>query len=368
MEELRRWLPVTERALVVAGGDHSFLHLETGVVYACGANQLGQLGLGDDQYRSRWQQVAVPGMVRAVVAGECHSFLLLETGEVYACGYNGDGQLGLEDSRIRYTWHLVPVPGAVRRMVVGGYHSFLSLETGEWYVCGFNDYGQLGLGSGQDQSTSAKWQRVPEMIRTVAGGGYHSLLLLETGEVYACGFNQHGQLGLGDTQNRSAWQQVPMPFTRGTVRLVAAGGKQSFLLLETGDLYACGSNQYGQLGLGDTQNRSAWQRVVTPGAVRTVAAGKFHSALLLETGEVYSCGSNHAGQLGLGDNQDRNRWQRVTAPGVVRAVALGEIHSLLQLETGEVYACGANYSGQLGLGDRLDRNTWQLSNLEVTSS
>jgi alpha-tubulin suppressor-like RCC1 family protein len=55
MEELRQWLPLAEMVVVIAGEDHSFLALETGEVYACGANWDGQLGLGDNRDRKTWQ-------------------------------------------------------------------------------------------------------------------------------------------------------------------------------------------------------------------------------------------------------------------------------------------------------------------------
>jgi alpha-tubulin suppressor-like RCC1 family protein len=94
-----------------------------------------------------------------------------------------------------------------------------------------------------------------------------------------------------------------------------------------------------------------------------VGTGGDHCFLQLESGEVYACGLNEYGQLGLGDNRNRNRWQRVVAPGIIEAVVLGGYHSFLQLATGEVYGCGANSSGQLGLEANQDSSTWQLTKL-----
>jgi alpha-tubulin suppressor-like RCC1 family protein len=93
-----------------------------------------------------------------------------------------------------------------------------------------------------------------------------------------------------------------------------------------------------------------------------IAAGGDHSLLLLETGEVYSCGSNGDGQLGLGDSQDRNTWHCTRAPGAVTAVVAGVHCSFLLLETGELYACGINTGCQLGVGNQQGRSTsgkWQ---------
>jgi alpha-tubulin suppressor-like RCC1 family protein len=317
MEELRQWLPEAE-PVVVAGANHSFLHLEAGELYACGNNGDGQLGLGHSGKRNfsgKWQRVATPARVRAVVAGAEHSFLLLETGEVYACGANSGGQLGLGDNQNRNLWKRVPVPGVVRVVTAGWGCSFLSLENGEVYACGYNIYGQLGLGHNQNQNS---WQRVPVpgLVGTVVVGSNHSFLHLETGEVYASGSNDHGQLGLGDEQNRNSsckWQRVGTP---GCVRKVVAGGHHSFLQLETGEVYACGYNYYGQLGLGDNRSRNRWNLVATPGASPTVVGGRCHSLLQVASGKVYACGANSSGQLGLGDTEDRNtggNWQ-LTSP------------------------------------------------------
>jgi alpha-tubulin suppressor-like RCC1 family protein len=154
------------------------------------------------------------------------------------------------------------------------------------------------------------------VVRSVVAGALHSLLLLESGEVYGCGWNLQGQLGLGGVQSVSSWYRLAVP---GTVREVVAGGYHSFLLLETGEVYACGDNLRGQLGLGDARTgRTTWQRVPVSGVVRTVAAGGESSFLQLATGEVYACGANNHGQLGLGNNRNYNSWRRVVVPGVVR--------------------------------------------------
>ena len=57
-------------------------------------------------------------------------------------------------------------------------------------------------------------------IRAIAAGCSHSLLLTETGELFGCGFNEYGQLGLGHTQNQANW--VPLS-DKTYIRAIAAG-------------------------------------------------------------------------------------------------------------------------------------------------
>jgi len=80
----------------------------------------------------------------------------------------------------------------------------------------------------------------------------HSLALTESGEVYAWGQNDKGQLGLGDREGRLTPTKVP---GLAGIKAVAARYYQSFALTESGEVYAWGRNDKGQLGLGDTENR-----------------------------------------------------------------------------------------------------------------
>jgi alpha-tubulin suppressor-like RCC1 family protein len=70
--------------------------------------------------------------------------------------------------------------------------------------------------------------------------------------VYAWGWNEHGQLGLGDTAVRLTPTKVP---GLSAVKAIAAGFSHSLALTESGEVYAWGSNEHGQLGLGDTEDR-----------------------------------------------------------------------------------------------------------------
>ena len=74
------------------------------------------------------------------------------------------------------------------------------------------------------------------------------------------------------------------------------------LVRSDGTLHGVGFNYSGNLGLGDTTTRT----VVTPVGTDTdwvdaKANGTYFSHALKSNGELYSCGANGDGQLGLGD-------------------------------------------------------------------
>ena len=73
--------------------------------------------------------------------------------------------------------------------------------------------------------------------------------------MFACGNNERGQLGLGDTTNRNTFTAVPALPDGKVAKQVVAGSCHTMILAEDGTVFACGENTYGQLGLGDTTHR-----------------------------------------------------------------------------------------------------------------
>jgi alpha-tubulin suppressor-like RCC1 family protein len=71
------------------------------------------------------------------------------------------------------------------------------------------------------------------------------------------------------------------------------------------DVWICGFNGNGQLGLGDNINRNVFTQILNLKA-KQVSAGNKHTAAIDLNNDVWSFGSNENGQLGLGDNKDRN--------------------------------------------------------------
>ena len=134
-----------------------------------------------------------------------------------------------------------------------------------------------------------------------------------------------------------------------------------------------GNNIYGNLGLGDKQDRGDGADQmgenlpsVDMGAnwmVVEVAAGSYHACARLENGaaRAVKCWGSNRGSLGLGDSDDRGaevgemgdslpEVQLGTNRSAV-ALGLGQFHSCALLEDGSVKCWGANNAGQLGLGD-----------------
>ena len=150
----------------------------------------------------------------------------------------------------------------VLSLAAGLSHTCAILREG-WVRCwGGNDYGQLGQGSTQDFTTTLPYQigviALGQPITALALGDYHTCALGADGSVQCWGLNNHGQLGLGHKRNIGA-NEVPS-LAVSTVPLgapaqaIAAGKDTTCALLTDGTVRCWGENNYGQLGLGHTND------------------------------------------------------------------------------------------------------------------
>ncbi|OTF76530.1 hypothetical protein BLA29_012836, partial [Euroglyphus maynei] len=87
------------------------------------------------------------------------------------------------------------------------------------------------------------------IIVQISAGLHHSILLTDKNEVFTFGSNQFGQLGVGDLQNRFQPTKVDLEFVcQGFIVQIAAGSNHSVLLTSLGEVITFGNNQQGQLG------------------------------------------------------------------------------------------------------------------------
>ena len=195
----------------------------------------------------------------------------------------------------------------------------------------------------------------------VAAGSQHSIGLDADGKVYAWGSDQYGQLGLGRPLLATVPQIVPglnLGQRSGGPRM-AAGIGHNVTVKSDGSVWAWGDNTRGQLGDGTTTNRRSPVKVPSLTAVVAVAAGNYHTLALKSDGSVWAWGYNFYGQLGNGttsaNTSNFSPVQVRELGSVVAVAAAGYGHSIALKADGSVWLWGLNYSGQLGDGTTTDR-------------
>ena len=250
-------------------------------------------------------------------------------------------------------------------------HTVILKNDGTVWAVGYNFIGQLGNGTTTTTlypvQVLASANNPLTGVVQVAYGGNHTVFLRIDGAVYAVGLNGSGQLGDGTVTNTSFPVQVratASTFLTGVVQ-VACGTSHTVFLLNTGSVYAVGSNGSGRLGNGTTvpstsgsySGRYPVQVLAgpSPGVSLTdvvqVACGSSHTVFLRSDGSVYAVGSNGSGQLGNGTSGSSVLLsvQVLSLTNVVQ-VACGSNHTVFLLNNGTVYAVGYNGNGQLGDG------------------
>jgi alpha-tubulin suppressor-like RCC1 family protein len=210
----------------------------------------------------------------------------------------------------------------------------------------------------------------------VSAGGEHSCAIAGNGQVKCWGFNDEGQLGIGDRANRGdaegeMGQGLPVAELDGRAVIVSAGRNHTCALLEGGAVKCWGNSDSGRLGLGDLENRgdgpgemgADLEPVPLGGPALALASGAYHNCVIMDGGVVKCWGQNEMGQLGLGDQGSRGDSPGEVSPELMAvpleqeaiAIVAGERHSCALLIGGDVKCWGWNVDGQLGQGDSRNR-------------
>jgi alpha-tubulin suppressor-like RCC1 family protein len=221
--------------------DSTIALTENGELYAWGNNNCGQLGLGDTNQVTSPTRIDLHNDEKIkTVSQNCHNIIAqTENGKLYAWGLNDYGLLGLGYNGSVNTPMLIDLPEDVKiktvfrdessaiRTALGDHKSTDSTialtENGKLYAWGNNNCGQLGLGH-TNPVTSPTHIDLPNgvMIETVSQIGNTTIALTTNGDLYGCGYNIDGQLGLGHTTDVNEFTPIePAPTDRAVIEASA---------------------------------------------------------------------------------------------------------------------------------------------------
>jgi alpha-tubulin suppressor-like RCC1 family protein len=322
-----------------------------GAVMCWGANDKGQLGVGDREPASSSRPVQ--GLTDAVEisAKYDHTCARRQDGTVWCWGFNWSGQLGDRTSTDRA--NPVQVMGLTDAVEIsaGIHHTCARLQNGTVRCWGQNISGQLGDGTTTDRAAPVEVMGLTDAVQ-LSAGDHHTCARRQNGTVRCWGWNQYGQRGDGTTTDRATPVEV-MNLTN--VVELSAGGQHTCARLQNGTVRCWGRNSLGSIGDGTRTNRSTPVEVTGLTDVVELSAGGFHNCARLQNGLVRCWGWNQHGNLGDGSTETRLSPTPVVDFSNAVELSTGETLTCARRSDGSVWCWGYNAYGQVGDGTTTDR-------------
>lgn len=290
----------------VSGGTGSTLAIKTdGTLWSWGSNYYGETAQGNNTSLStplivgslnNWRQINVGGGFVGATKTD---------GTLWMWGFGGFGQLG-QNNTINYSSPVQIGSLVPWRQVSCGQNATSAIKLdGTLWAWGNNSIGQLGDGTVTNRSLPVQigldttWKQVVCGYGITAADIEHHVAITTDGKLWAWGYNNNGQLGLGDTANRTTPVQV------GTLtnwkKISDDLGRSTFAIKTDGTLWAWGLNSSGQLGIGNRINYSSPVQVGTLTNWKQIS-NKGETVMAIKTdGTLWGWGFNSSGQLGIGN-------------------------------------------------------------------
>lgn len=231
------------------------------------------------------------------------------------------------------------------------------------YSTGYNNYGQLGDGTTTNTTTP---------IPTIAGGttwklvdGTHyngSVAAIKTdGTLWTWGYNVNGELGLGNTTNRSSPTQVGSSTTWKTVITGNTRNVTMMAIKTDGTLWGWGHNTDYQIN--STASPEYYSSPVQIGSAtnwKQIDTGWIRQGAIKTDGTLWTWGStggNSRGALGTGDTIGRSTPTQVGSDTNWKFISVGNQHMAALKTDGTLWGWGRNQEGQCADNTNLNRSS-----------
>ena len=329
---------------------HSLLLKDDGTLYSFGENSFGQLGVGTDKVNTSPLQVKGVSNVVDFDTSNSHSIAATADGSVWVWGLNDYGQLYetnksniLNPIKVNGLYDIVKVRAGNR------FDLALDKNGAVWYW-GYNPKGQFDdeLSGVVFKPTIVK-ELKDIIITDIEAGDSHSLVLTDSGTVYAWGNNEYGQIGDETLSTR----YVPTKISSlSNVKYINAKGNTSSCITENGDAWLWGDYKYS------TSSQATKPEKIT--GVSSPVSVEVNSNNIVEISEyntLYFWGGNKYGQLANGSTIDSSTFSNSYTVSNIVKMATSPYNIFMIDKNGYVYATGRNEIGQLGIGSTSSYST-----------
>lgn len=324
--------------MIRCGERHSLFLGAEGVVWACGSNTAGQLGIGITGYIGTPRRISIP-QIKKVSCGLYFTVCVSTTGSVFSFGCNDYGQLGIgEIFNSKYPVQIQNLP-IVSSVYCGSDFTYLITEEKSSLIAfGNNEQGQLGLPEHKYYFTPQKIETI-ENIAEISCGSKHSILMNNNGKLIAVGSNSNGKLGIGKTiKSTNIFTEIAKlnenPFD---IISFSCGFSFSSFLDSSGDVFICGK----------FDNKKFEFPTKYYSDITTISTGYTHLICINNKGELLTFGDNTEGELGRNSNSHDAIVKEIENPVLL---SVGGYHTFVKNINNEIWAFGRNFHTQLGLG------------------
>mmetsp|Transcript_2233 Transcript_2233/g.6661 ORF Transcript_2233/g.6661 Transcript_2233/m.6661 type:complete len:398 (+) Transcript_2233:102-1295(+) len=204
----------------------------------------------------------------------------------------------------------------ISSVTCGTGHCIALSKFGEAFSWGRNKHGQLGHGNMTDDTVDApKRIGIPAKVKIVKAscGDNHTALLDSEGHVWSFGSDQWGQAGHSEQpwtldKHGNGTPRIIEKLQKKLVHDIACGGEHTVVVVKDGTAYTFGLGRWGQLGHHNYVHFYAihvMQNLDGTGKLKaeSAAAGTNHTTIMMGSKQIYACGANEFGQLGNGSLQ-----------------------------------------------------------------
>jgi alpha-tubulin suppressor-like RCC1 family protein len=330
-------------------------------LFSWGWNSNGQLGMNNLTSRSSPVQVGSTAIWKEVHSGDFHTLGIRNNGSLWSWGNSAFGELGQGSTATRSSPVQVGNLTNWSKVSTGNNHSLAIKTDGTLWSWGYNDNGELGLGDRTSRSSPVQIGSGTTWAK-IACGANHSLAIKTDGTLWAWGASTAGETGLGITGIGASGRLSPSQVGALTDWAEIAGGNYFTLAVKTdGTLWTWGDNPNGNLGTGNTTDRSS------PGQVGSLTNWKYVAASQGQTNNCHSLAVKTDGTLwawgvnggALGNSLTLQRTSPVQIGNLTNwaNVEAGAQTSIGLKTDGTIWTWGLNSNGELGLGDTTTRSS-----------
>lgn len=254
------------------GYDTSAVITNDGSLYTWGCGRYGRLGNGDDD--NSIEPIKIMDNAVSVSLGFEAGAVITNDSSLFVWGYNlyglGNGDSGPFKSPVK-------IMDNVKKVKLGGDNGAVITNDDVLYIWGSNIWGQLGNGETTDNMKSPV--QVMDKVKDISFGDYYCAILSNSGDIYICGriVTNKGVIGTASvpTKLEISQQAKEISCCGNTIYFIGEDNclyemvkhnspvkimenvnciSSNVAITNDGCMYTWGSNEYGQLGNGTTED------------------------------------------------------------------------------------------------------------------